>query len=125
MLVSAAIADGPPRTLLYEIADRRVQLVLPDPVMSELERVLTTKLGGARHWDRIERALLELDPEQPPRPREVEALTGDPNDDAILACAVQAKVDVLVTGDRKHLLPLGQHRGVRLLTPQALLAELV
>ena len=107
------------------IADRGIELVLPDQVMSELERVLRIKLRGERDWSRIERALLELDPEQPARPEEVDALTGDPDDDAILACAVEAKVDVLVTGDRKHLLPLGEHRGVRLLTPQALLAELL
>lgn len=33
-------------------------------------------------------------------------------------------VEVLVSGDHKHLLPLGAHRGVPVLTPQALLAEL-
>jgi hypothetical protein len=31
---------------------------------------------------------------------------------------------VLVTGDRRHLLPLGEHHGVRALTPQAALADL-
>jgi predicted nucleic acid-binding protein len=31
---------------------------------------------------------------------------------------------VLVTGDRKHLLPLGEYERVRILTPQAVLAEL-
>jgi predicted nucleic acid-binding protein len=54
----------------------------------------------------------------------VEPATGDPDDDLILARAVQADVEVLVLGDRKHLLPLGTHRGVRVLTPQGLLAEL-
>ncbi|MGI8749554.1 MAG: hypothetical protein ACR2J6_03245 [Thermoleophilaceae bacterium] len=33
--------------------------------------------------------------------------------------------DILVTGDRRHLLPLGKHHGVRIITPQTLLAELV
>jgi predicted nucleic acid-binding protein len=33
-------------------------------------------------------------------------------------------VDVLVTGDRRHLLPLGEYCGVGILTPQAFLAEL-
>jgi uncharacterized protein len=53
-----------------------------------------------------------------------EAVTGDPADDLILACAIQAEVEVLVSGDRKHLLPVGERGGVRILTPQALLAEL-
>jgi predicted nucleic acid-binding protein len=51
-------------------------------------------------------------------------VTGDPGDDLILACAVQAGVDAVVSGDRRHLLPVGEHRGVRIVTPQALLAEL-
>jgi uncharacterized protein len=49
-------------------------------------------------------------------------VTGDPDDDLILACAVQAGVDVLVSGDRRHLLPVGEYRRVRVITPQTLLA---
>jgi hypothetical protein len=32
----------------------------------------------------------------------------------IVATAVAARADYLVTGGRKHLLPIGVHRGVRL-----------
>ncbi|MCA1681127.1 MAG: PIN family protein, partial [Actinobacteria bacterium] len=52
------------------------------------------------------------------------AVTGEPADDAILACAVAEGADVLVTGDRRHLLPLSSHGGLRIVAPQALLAEL-
>jgi predicted nucleic acid-binding protein len=51
-------------------------------------------------------------------------MTEDAADNSILACALEAKADIVATGDRKHLLPLGEHRGVRLLTPQAALAAL-
>jgi predicted nucleic acid-binding protein len=62
--------------------------------------------------------------ESAPAPAEpAEPVTGDPADDLILASAVKANVDVLVSGDRKHLLPVVTHRGVRIVTPQALLAE--
>lgn len=62
--------------------------------------------------------------ECPPAAERVDEVSGDPADDAILASAVEAAADVLVTGDRKHLLPLGEHGGVRIMTPQALLSEL-
>jgi len=39
-------------------------------------------------------------------------VSGDPADDVILACAVEAGTDVLATGDRQHLLPAGAHRRV-------------
>jgi uncharacterized protein len=51
-------------------------------------------------------------------------VSGDPDDDLILAAALDAGADVLVSGDRRHLLPLGEHEGMRIVTSQALLAEL-
>ena len=119
------IADGPPSRLLEEAIDGRIELVVPEFVLAELERVLTKKLGFSAEQVVAVRALLrQVATEEPAPAAAVAALTDDPADDAILACAVEAGVDVLATGDRKHLLPIGAHRGVRLLTPQALLAEL-
>lgn len=123
--MSALIADGPPSRLLEEAIDGRIDLVLPDLVLDELQRVLTEKLAFGEERSRAARELLaRLATDRPAPPGRADAITGDPADDAILACALEARVDVLATGDRKHLLPLGEHRGVRLLTSQALLAEL-
>ena len=125
VLVSALIADGPPSRLLEEAIDGRLELLVPELVLAELERVLTDKLGFEAQQVHAARALLaQVAIEEPAPTQFVEAITGDPVDDAILACAVEARADVLATGDRKHLLPVGEHRGVRLMTPQALLAEL-
>lgn len=44
----------------------------------------------------------------------------DPKDDVIVATAVAAKADHLVTGDR-HLLALGAHAGIRIVTPREFL----
>lgn len=94
--------------------------------MNELERILTEKLRFApERWREVETFLTDLAVDSTPAPEgAAEAVTGDPDDDQILACAVAAGVEILVSGDRKHLLPLGAHRGTRILTPQALLAEL-
>ena len=45
----------------------------------------------------------------------------DPKDDMIVATAVAAKADYLVTGDRKHLLERGTYEGIRIVTPRAFL----
>lgn len=125
MLVSALIADGPPSRLLEEAIDGRIELVLPEFVLDELQRVLTIKLGFDEERARAARELLSgMAASRPGPPSSAEAVTGDPADDEILACAVEAGVDVLATGDRTHLLPLGTHHGVRILTPQAALADL-
>lgn len=126
MLVSAFIAAGPPSRIVEEAIDGRLELILPEPVMEELERILVEKLAfDSEPWREIGVLLADLAVESISAPDgPVEPVTGDPDDDLILACVVQADVEVLVSGDRKHLLPLGTHRGVRILTPQALLAEL-
>jgi predicted nucleic acid-binding protein len=125
VLVSALIADGPPSRLLEEAIDGRIELVLPELVLVELQRVLTVKLGFDEQHARAAGDLLAgVAASRPGPPSSAEAITGDSADDEILACAVEAGVDVLVTGDRRHLLPLGAHHGVRILTPQSVLADL-
>jgi putative PIN family toxin of toxin-antitoxin system len=62
-------------------------------------------------------ALAELVTDLP----ELRAVPGDPKDDPIVATAVAAKADYLVTGDRRHLLSLGSYAGVRIVSPRELL----
>lgn len=44
----------------------------------------------------------------------IRAVPDDPKDDMIVATAVAARADYLVTGDRRHLLPLGSYEGIRI-----------
>lgn len=127
VLVSAFIAGGPPSRVIESSIEGRIELVLADPVLVELERVLMLKLGFEPERVRDVTALLIdlavariVTPTQQPA-----AITGDPDDDVVLACGVDAGVDVIVSGDRRHMLPVGEHRGIRILSPQALLAELI
>jgi predicted nucleic acid-binding protein len=123
--VSALIAQGPPSRVLEEAIDGRIELILPDIVRDELERVLSAKLGFDTERIRAARQLLEgLAADRPGRPSVIESMTGDPADDIVLAAAIEAHADILVSGDRRHLLPIREHLGVRIVTPQALLAEL-
>jgi predicted nucleic acid-binding protein len=125
VLVSAVIADGPPRRVLEVVADGAAELVLPEPVLTELRRVLKAKLGieGAS-IAAITRLLEELAVEIATVPDQGEAICGDPDDDRILAAANAAGAEILVSGDRRHLLPLDAYRSMRIIRPQAFLAEL-
>jgi uncharacterized protein len=126
ILVSAFIAGGPPSRVIEQAIDDRIEMVLADPVLSELERVLTLKLGFEPERVRELRTfLIDLARDRVQAPAQTpEAVTGDPDDDVILACAVAIGVQIVVSGDRRHLLPVGEHHGIRIVTPQALLAEL-
>ena len=47
----------------------------------------------------------------------------DPDDEKVLACALQGQADLIVSGDR-HLLDLGKFQGVSIITARALLERL-
>jgi putative PIN family toxin of toxin-antitoxin system len=48
----------------------------------------------------------------------------DPEDAKILACGVAGKADVIVTGDKKHLLPLKRYRGIPIVSPAEFLEQI-
>lgn len=126
VLVSAFIAAGPPSRVIEASIDGRLELVLADPVIVELQRVLTVKLGfEPERLQEITALLTEISVARVDAPPQaVEAITGDPDDDVVLACGVSAGVQIIVSGDRRHMLPVREHRGIRIVSPQALLAEL-
>jgi putative PIN family toxin of toxin-antitoxin system len=41
----------------------------------------------------------------------------DPDDDMVLECAAVGGATHIVTGDKKHLLPLGSYQGIPIVTP--------
>jgi len=47
--------------------------------------------------------------------------TPDPFDEMVLECAIAADADCIVSGDKKHLLPLREFRGVKIITADAFL----
>lgn len=85
-------------------------------ILDEVERILREKFG----WedDRVERALAQIrriskgvhEPSE-----RVDVIEGDPTDNRILECTLAAEAKFLVTGDKKHLLPLGSFRGVSII----------
>ena len=50
-------------------------------------------------------------------------ILADPDDDAVLACAVAAHSEVIVSGDG-HLLDLEQYQDIRIIRTAALVAEI-
>lgn len=92
-------------------------LVTGEVVLRELRRSLRQKLKlPSRIVDSIERLLREYEVvPRPPKPADV--AVRDPDDKWVLASALAAKADVLVTGDR-DLLVLGPRAQLRILDPR-------
>jgi len=50
--------------------------------------------------------------------------TSDPADEMILECALAAEADYIVSGDKRHLLPLRQFREIPIVSPSDFLRRL-
>lgn len=95
-----------------------IQSVLSDALV---EQVLRTVLGPKLAFDSARAAqsvaeMRELSEIVAPSVR-LSVITAKESDNRVLECAVEGRADVIVTGDRKHLLPLGNHAGIPLLAP--------
>ena len=74
---------------------------------------------AAQVFQGIENATSVIDP-----PRLPEVIGGGHADSQILERAVAAGADYLVTRDRRHLLPIGEHRGTRIINVPRFLSAL-
>ena len=43
-------------------------------------------------------------------------VANDADKDHVIAAAVAARAELIVSGDRKHLLPIGSHQGIAIVT---------
>lgn len=128
VLVSAFLSPhGSVVRLLRDPARSRYDLCLSEAILTETAETLLSKSKLRRYVayadedvrDYIRWLLThaEMVPDGP-APRVV---PNDPKDDPIIAAAVSAKADYLITGDRAHLLPIGEYRGIRIISPRAFL----
>ncbi len=121
VVVSGLLWLGNPGRLLEAAALRRVTLYTSPALVAELTEIL----GSQKLAQRIARSGLTLDellarylnvaivvqPESVPP-----VILEDPDDDQVLACALAAGADSIISGDG-HLLGLKQYHGIPILSP--------
>ena len=128
VVVSGLLWRGSPRRILDAARAGNIDLFTTAVLLAELEDVLGRKKlaerlasAGVVSRDLVlgYAALASVI-----KPAEIEpVILGDPDDDAVLACAVAADSDVIVSGDR-HLLDLKRYRDIPIVTAAALVAEM-
>ena len=118
VLVAALVARG----LCHELVQRTVRahaVVSSLPLIEELERVLRERFSltpAAQVFLReLRRSVRQVEVNVLPVP-----VCRDPDDDIVLATAVAAQADAIVTGD-EDLLVLREYEGVAILSPRQFL----
>jgi uncharacterized protein len=118
VVVSACFWRGAPFDCLTEWAQRKVDAVISPPLLTEYEetfeglRIEYAHLAYVNWVELLQESALMVFP--------VERATGatpDPFDEMVLECALAADADVIVSGDKKHLLKLRGFRGIPIVSP--------
>ena len=124
VIVSGLNFPGNERLVLELALRGRFELCLSPFILEEVAGVLGRKFDWTE--ERSAQALRALgDGATVIEPRQLpEVIGGGHADNRILECAAAASADYLVTGDRRHLLPLGEHRGTRIVNAPRFLSAL-
>lgn len=114
--ISALEFGGLPLRLLDHAAVGDIRLHISDAILEETLGVLRDKFGWQEAALRDAVTTLAACTERVVSTQTVDVITADPSDNRILECAVAAKSDLIVTGDKRHILPLGSHDGIPIVT---------
>lgn len=122
VLVSAYAFGGSPAALTRAAITGEVELVTSPALLAELARILADKLGfDPGHVEAVVRQVVRV--ADIVRPGTRLSVVADEPDNRVLECAVEGAAGLIVSGDR-HLLALGTHDVVRILSVAEAACEL-
>jgi uncharacterized protein len=118
VLIAAFLTEGLCSGLLIRARKQAFDLVLCDYIIQEFEGILTKKFKLSSTYmatisDIVAQAAYEILHELHPIP----GICPDTNDDMIIACAVDATADYIVTGD-EDLLILKKYNDIKIINPR-------
>lgn len=125
--VSAFInTHSTPKQIINLWRAEAIELLTSDPILSEINMVLRYPRIAERHkmseLELQEFLTLLREESRLVIPKERLQISSDDIDNRYLECAEAGGAEFLVTGDKKHLPPIGQYQGVRIVSPATFLA---
>jgi len=117
VFVSGLSFKGKPREVLDLMWRGDIETCTSSFILKELEETLKKDFS----WDRdqikhtIEKIKAKTFLVQPKN--KVSVIKENDDDNRILECAIEGRVQFLISGDRKHLLPLKEYQGIKIVSP--------
>lgn len=117
VFISGLNFTGNSREILKLLRMGEIDVCISPFILDEMERVLVKKFSwGEKQIGRV----LNLIRKQTllVRPKLKVSLIKEKDDDnRILECAVEANANFLISGDKRHLLPLKKFEGIKIISP--------
>jgi putative PIN family toxin of toxin-antitoxin system len=118
VLIAAFLTEGLCSGLLIRARKQSFDLVLCDDMIREFEGILTKKFKlTSTDISEISAIVSETAAEILHKLNPVPSICRDPNDDMVIACAIDATADYIVTGD-EDLLILKKHKNIIIINPR-------
>lgn len=125
----ALIPHGQPAQAFAAWRNLRCELLISPPILEEVRHTLGYARIRRKYAitdevvDQLIGVLIEYAVMVEGKAEVADAIPDDPDDEIILACAIDGKADLIVSGDR-HLLSLGEYNGVPIITVRGFLERL-
>ncbi len=122
--ISGLLWNGAPRKLIERTIQGSIQVAISPILLQELYDLLTRPKFGLgeitvhRYIKEVEDICVLVSPKIVDK-----VVIADPDDDHVIACAVEFDAEIIATGD-EHLLALRGYLGVRCLSPAEVLTRL-
>ena len=117
VLVSATPFGGNPEQILDSAEEGKIKILISEEILEEFKGVLQRKFGFSLDIVEITvSAIKEISTLVTPTQR-LNVIKKKEDDNRILECAVEGKVQYIVSGDKRHLLPLKEYQGIKILSP--------
>ena len=120
--------QGKPAQILEFIRERKIRLLISEPIEEEIARVLlyprlqkVHRLSEAGIKENIEKMTSLAETVNPKII--VRAIPDDPTDNKYLECAVEGRADFIISGDH-HLTDLKEFQGIKIVPPAVFLEML-
>ena len=121
--ISAILSSGNPRRVLELATRNEIGLLISDHILSEIERVLRTKIFKRElQVTTIRSGIRDISVLVSPGV-ELSVIHRHEADNRIIECAVQGEAQYVVSGDH-HVLSLKEYQGIKILSPTEFLVEI-
>ena len=116
---------GNAKKIIDLFGEKEFELFVSEPILEEVKRVLgyphITKIHKKNAQDIEEYIETLRESSNVVSPQKRLQVSSDESDNRYIECALEGKADILVTGDKKHLLPIKRYQGIQILSPASFL----
>ena len=123
-MVSAVLFGGNSEKILDLAKEGKIKILISEGILEEFREVLQKKFGFSLDMARLAASSIkEISTLVTPN-QKLNVIKEKEADNRILECAVEGKVQHIISGDKQHLLSLKEYQGIKILSPAQFLKEI-